>query len=204
MNETETEQIYQIIFRGDRSEGWQSWKRNLAAAASGNEGVSGTVGKAQKAATNFKGGTSMTQGYRQIWCPIHPNATNVGYVLEHILVCEMALGDFLPPGAVPHHINEIKDDNRPDNLLLCESRAFHNLLHKRMRALKECGHADWLRCKICHAWSSPDDLYVMVQKGETVSYHRACIQDYKRKKREAAGRPMGAPRGARGAYGPRV
>lgn len=199
VNEIQTlthEQLYQIIFGGDRSQGWQSWQRNIATVTGCAEGSIGQMGKTKKKEkTHWKGGASMTRGYRQIWIPIHPKATKIGYVLEHVLRCEQALGQFLPPGAVPHHVNEIKSDNSPSNLVLCENRAYHNLIHKRARALKECGHADWLRCKFCHQWSSPDSLYTIVKNGETVSWHRSCIQLYNLKKN-----PGRKPRPLRGPY----
>lgn len=194
------EQLYQIIFGGDRSKGWQSWERNLASETGCPEGSIGQMGKTKtKASTSWKGGESITSGYRQIWLPIHPRATKTGYVLEHILVCEQALGHFLPEGAIPHHVNEIKSDNRPVNLVLCQDRAYHNLIHKRMRAMRECGNADWHRCKFCHKWDSEENLYVYEFKGETVSYHRACIQDWKAKKKAGSGTVL-ERRGARGPY----
>ena len=53
---------------------------------------------------------------------------------EHVAVAEKSLGKPLPPGAVVHHVNEDKLDNRNSNLVICPDRAYHNALHAKMRA----------------------------------------------------------------------
>lgn len=65
----------------------------------------------------------------------HPRANRHGYVLEHILVAEKALGRRLHYYFVKcahneevHHINLDPADNRPENLLVCY-RWYHTLLH---------------------------------------------------------------------------
>ena len=54
---------------------------------------------------------------------------------EHIAVAERVLGKPLPPGAVVHHINQDRTDNRPENLVICPSHAYHRLIHHRMEKL---------------------------------------------------------------------
>lgn len=51
---------------------------------------------------------------------------------EHVLIGERVLGRRLAPGEVVHHINCIRHDNRPENLLVC-TRDYHQQLHARMR-----------------------------------------------------------------------
>lgn len=87
---------------------------------------------------NWKGGKRKARTrkgyYIRILLPSHPFCDSTGYVLEHRLVMEKHLGRFLLPREVVHHINEITDDNRIENLRLFpdtgEHSRFHNLLKK--------------------------------------------------------------------------
>jgi HNH endonuclease len=64
----------------------------------------------------WKGGVRMSNGYRMIRMPEHARADKNGYVLEHIMVLEQKLGRSLLPDEHTHHLNGIRDDNRPENL----------------------------------------------------------------------------------------
>lgn len=56
-------------------------------------------------------------GYVLVKADGHPRAKKCGgYVREHILIAEEVIGRPLADDEVVHHINGIKDDNRPDNL----------------------------------------------------------------------------------------
>lgn len=58
-----------------------------------------------------------------------------GYIKhEHIVIWENHFGK-KPQGAVIHHINEIKTDNRIENLMLFPSGAAHMNYHKLQRRL---------------------------------------------------------------------
>ena len=57
------------------------------------------------------------------------------YKQEHIIVAERALGKPLPAGSVVHHHNQVRDDNANTNLIICQDRQYHNLLHLRMRTV---------------------------------------------------------------------
>jgi hypothetical protein len=82
--------------------------------------------------TKFIGRRKSFQGYIYIYKPDHPFAskskTTPGYIREHRVVWEEANGRLLGPKEVVHHINGIKDDNRPENLIAL-SNADHRRLH---------------------------------------------------------------------------
>ena len=75
----------------------------------------------------------MCGGYRYKYSPEHPYATQAGYVVEHRLVMEQALGRYLSPEETVHHKNEDRTDNRIENLELCASNGDHTIKHHTNR-----------------------------------------------------------------------
>lgn len=98
------------------------------------------------------------------------------HVLQHILIVERVLGKPLPAGAVVHHANGDPRDNRNENLVVCPSRAYHALIHRRMRAKEACGNAGWLKCRHCKCYDHPDNMHVY----RSAASHRACAHAYQR------------------------
>ncbi len=128
----------------------------------------------------WNGGRSRQEGYIKIWTPDHPGADNKGYVMEHRLICERILGRILPASVVVHHINVIRDDNRPENLVVCQNNTYHLLLHRRERALKACGYANWRKCPFCKQYDNPANM-VFSKNGS--ARHQKCQAEYSQKMR---------------------
>lgn len=71
-----------------------------------------------------------------------------GYVMfgkgfyEHRIIAAIKMGRPLRRGEVVHHINGIKDDNRPENLEVLSGHVEHALLHGELRRVTHCksGH----------------------------------------------------------------
>ena len=86
---------------------------------------------------NWKGGQRLiNNGYRVAWLPNHPRANN-GYVFEHILVWEKVHGKLPPQGWIVHHLNGIKTDNRPENLVAMPRGAHHSLARPYKSRIRE-------------------------------------------------------------------
>jgi hypothetical protein len=97
-------------------------------------------------------------GYILIWSPKHPYA-RCNYVFEHRLIMEKKINRLLSPNEVVHHINNIKDDNRIENLELF-TKATHASFHHPQKSI----------CIIPHC-------------GKFVEGHGLCRKHYLAKKR---------------------
>lgn len=118
--------------------------------------------------------------------PDHPRAHDKGYVYEHILVIEKALGHPLSQKAKAHHVDEDKSNNANTNLVACEDDAYHQLLHQRTRALKACGNPNKRQCLYCRQY---DSVIRMSNKHQGQHYHRTCAADYQYRRRNGRGNP---------------
>ena len=100
---------------------------------------------------------------------------------EHVAVAERILGRPLPKGAVVHHVDENKSNNDPSNLVICESHAYHALLHARLRAFRATGNPNARKCAYCHEWTDPAIDDVHIKSGAGGCYHRVCERAYQKR-----------------------
>lgn len=83
---------------------------------------------------NWKGGKNKRyDGYILVYCPNHPSIRSKKYVFEHRLVMEKHLGRYLTHKEVVHHINNIKNDNRIENLMLFPNESKHQFYHSKLK-----------------------------------------------------------------------
>ena len=85
----------------------------------------------------YKGGRREIRGYIKILLPEHPRADKRGYVSEHLLVWEKANNKPLPNGWVVHHLNGIRNDNRPTNLIGLPDKKHRHILAAKARRVQE-------------------------------------------------------------------
>jgi len=101
-----------------------------------------------------------------------------GFKPRALLVAEKALGKPIKRPAMIHHVNENKLDDDPQNLVVCQDKAYHNTIHKRTRAYKATGYVYWRKCSICKTWGPPK-MFV-----STLTIHLKCNNDANRIKRK--------------------
>jgi len=70
-------------------------------------------------------------GYVYVYSPYHPFAKKDRYILRSRLVIEKQLGRFLAKNEVVHHINGVKGDDRPKNLMLFKNNKEHIKFHRK-------------------------------------------------------------------------
>ena len=98
---------------------------------------------------NWKGGRRTDKdGYIIVHVPYHPFCDSDGYVREHRLVMEKQIKRFLLSQEVVHHLNELKADNRIENLQLMTKQEHdrHNAIErieKGFRLPKRTTNGQW-------------------------------------------------------------
>lgn len=128
---------------------------------------------------NWTGGRRLNaNGYVLVKQPGHGRAHHNGEVFEHIIVAELALGHPLPPQAEVHHVNEVRNDNKNKNLVICEDQNYHALLHARSRGWKACCDVHARQCWVCKQWGGE----LRMRKNGTTE-HKACENDYQRQRK---------------------
>lgn len=84
--------------------------------------------------SQWKGGQyKSSEGRIMVVASEHPFTHKNGYILRSHLVLEKILGRYLKREEIVHHINEIVDDDSPDNLQLFPNQDAHTKFHNLMR-----------------------------------------------------------------------
>ena len=131
------------------------------------------VDKSRDKNFHWKGGQYVNHsGYVMVYSPDHPYAAQNGYIRRSRCAVEKSTGFILSKNIIIHHENHIRDDDRPENLKIKSSHREHAKLHRNEIAKKECGHSDWRKCKYCHQYDSPQNMYS--DKKSSSSYHLKC------------------------------
>lgn len=86
---------------------------------------------------NSKGGQVTTNDGRiKIYVPNHPYSDYNGYIFRYRLIIERHLNRYLNPNEIIHHINNIKTDDRLENLSIL-SPSQHTVLHNKKKDMSD-------------------------------------------------------------------
>jgi len=128
---------------------------------------------------HWRGGEYINDaGYKMVYAPEHNRAGSNGYVREHILIAEKALGKGLADGQQVHHYGGTSDNSK---LIICENQEYHHLLHMRAKAFNGSGDANKRKCKFCQGWDDVENLFHRKSgRNGWNTYHRECAKEYDR------------------------
>lgn len=87
-----------------------------------------------------------------------PRYAKIAGKFAHRLIVEQRTGIKLPAKAVIHHCDPADRLTNVGQLVVCEDNGYHQLIETRTRALKECGNANWKKCRKCLRWDDPDNM----------------------------------------------
>lgn len=97
-----------------------------------------------------------------------------------VRIVEAVLGYSLPCGTEVHHVDGNPSNDISSNLVVCPSKEYHWLLHRRQRALDACGNANWYKCKYCNTYDEPSNLTIG-KHGQ--AKHKICHTNYELRRR---------------------
>lgn len=108
-----------------------------------------------------------------VYSPDNPRAISSGnvHVLAKVIIVEKAMEKYLPAKAEIFHVDGDQKNIENDNLVVCQSRAYHYLVMKRRTALAATGDVHSKKCKRCGRWTLPGDL---VKKKTGWAHEKRC------------------------------
>ncbi len=128
----------------------------------------------------------------------HPSRTGSGYVqvwraggggdFEHRAIVARVLGRPIPTGVEIHHVDGDPRNNEHRNLVVCQDKAYHKLLHARARIVAAGGDPNTERlCSRCRQVLPISSFgRSSVRQLGTQNACKACGNEYRRARAEVA------------------
>lgn len=118
-------------------------------------------------------GRKKTQrGYIACCVRTHPFAGKDGYVFEHRIVMEQENGVYLGPELDVHHINGIKDDNRPENLEILKHSEHTKVTHIGLKRNAETRRRISIKAKDRFKDKRNHPEYRDIPRAEMIEFYR--------------------------------
>lgn len=90
-----------------------------------------------------------------------------------------------------HHRDRDPTNNKNENLIVCENKGYHRLIHAREDAYRATGDVNSRKCKVCKEWDSPSNMKrkARYRYGEATDespsfVHKKCHAKYELKRRK--------------------
>lgn len=114
--------------------------------------------------------------HKMVYRPSHPKASKSGDVYEHVIVAERALGRFMPAGSEIHHVDGNPRNNAASNLVICQDKAYHKLLHARTRVVRAGGNPNTQKiCGYCRELK-PFDAFGLMRANKSTGRQSRCLE----------------------------
>jgi hypothetical protein len=137
---------------------------------------------------NWNGGKTIIEGYPATI--VYEDDDFQHYEMNHRLKAEKVLGYKLKFPHEMHHVDGNRLNYENNNLVICEDRKYHLLLHARQRAKNSCGNANYRKCAYCKKYDLLDNMTVFVFKKRIKDsflsyryYHNDCRKEFRRNRR---------------------
>lgn len=102
----------------------------------------------------------------------HPKLDGKRYAMlngrkAHIARAEKALGRRMRGTEVVHHVDPADKYRSEGPLVVCPDQTYHALIEMRGKALRECGNANWQKCRKCLKWDDPANMQTKLAQNGT-------------------------------------